>query len=43
MDIFVCHHCGAVLAEGHDPRCEFHPDYYEPDILDVEPCDERGE
>lgn len=34
----VCEHCGGDLVdEGHEPSCEWHPDFYERPVPEVEP------
>jgi hypothetical protein len=37
----LCKSCGGDLGdEGHDPACEWHPNYYDVRVRDVEPVAE---
>lgn len=36
----VCPHCGGDLVDdGHEPECEWHPDFYERPVREYEPED----
>jgi len=37
----VCKLCGSDLVDDcHDVTCEFHPEFWEPDVPDFDPRDE---
>jgi hypothetical protein len=34
----VCEHCGGdLIDEGHEPSCEWNPDFFQQPVAEVEP------